>query len=100
MGQETVDIGNIIRQIEMLQQGADRLLKLAYQSADGKGKVNEGLLQQGQALLKQAEQLIEQNIVPILQGLNPAAVASALTAELRVRSPHRSLKRSVWRGRR
>jgi len=77
---DKADLNNIIRQIEALQQMAAKKLAEAYRSQDGKGKVNEGLLQQGQAYLNQAEKLIEQNIVPILQSLNPAQVASALAA--------------------
>lgn len=77
---DKAELNNIIRQIETLQKLAGKKLAEAYRSQDGRGNVNEGLLQQGQAYLKQAETLIEQNIVPILQSLNPAQVASALAA--------------------
>ncbi len=77
---DTSDLNNIIRQIETFQRLAARKLEAAYRSQDGKGKVNEGLLQQGQAYIKQAENLINQNIVPILQSINPSQVASALAA--------------------
>lgn len=77
---DKAELNNIIRHIETLQRLAAKKMAEAYRSQDGKGNVNEGLLQQGQAYLKQAEALIEQNIVPILQSLNPAQVASALAA--------------------
>lgn len=77
---DKAELNNIIRQIEAFQQMAAKKLAEAYRSQDGKGNVNEGLLKQGQAYLKQAETLVEQNIVPILQSLNPAQVGSALAA--------------------
>ncbi len=77
---DKLDLNQIVHQIETLQRLAAKKLAEAYRSQDGKGKVNEGLLQQGQAYLNQAEKIIEQNIVPILQSLNPAQVASALAA--------------------
>lgn len=77
---DQVKLNNIIRQIDALEQAAAKKLAEAYRSQNGKGSVNEALLQQGRAFQKQAEALIEQNIVPILQSLNPAQVASALAA--------------------
>ena len=78
--EEVFELTEVIRQIEGLQRQAGRFLEMAYRSQDGKGNVNEGLLQQGQVFLQRAEALIQENIVPILQSLNPSQVASSLAA--------------------
>lgn len=77
---DKLDLTEVIRQIENLQRAADRILPHAYRSQDGKGKINEGLLKQGNIYLDKARELIDQNIVPILQSLNPSQVTAALTA--------------------
>lgn len=77
--EDSTDINNVIRHIQSLQADAERCLRMAYYSQNGKGGIDEGLLRKGQKLLNQANEIIKQNLVPLLQSVNPAEVATILS---------------------
>lgn len=86
MGEESVDIGNVERQITELYREASKYLEQAYFSQNKKGGMNEEYLRKGQEILntiqsmKQAEVIIEQNVEAIVSSINPSVLIQTLMA--------------------
>lgn len=70
------DFTDIQRQVENLYQMADKCINKARAT----GRVDEKLLAEGSKYLQQAQEIVEQNLQPILASVNPSDVAAALTA--------------------
>ena len=73
---ESFDFTSFEQQVRQLYNLADKCL---YKSVTMR-RVDENLIKQGNEYLRQAQDLIGQNLQPILTSINPSDVASALTA--------------------
>lgn len=86
MSEESVDIGNVERQITELYREASKYLEQAYYSQNKKGGMNADYLRKGQEILntiqsmKQAEGIIEQNVEAIVSSINPSVLIQTLMA--------------------
>jgi hypothetical protein len=79
MPNDSVTFEELMAQIERLHRDMMRNMDLAARHYRNE-RLRNTHYQLQQIAFKQVEQLIERNIVPVLQGLNPAQVAGAMAA--------------------
>lgn len=80
MGQDNVDIGNTVRQINAALESASKWLRKGYYSQDGKGKIDENALREGHKHMSTAESLINQNLEPLVKQINPSVLMQNMIA--------------------